>query len=615
MQRQRTIPLLLFQLALLSLFCLALTRSGLAGEINTTDSAVSGRKPLTDADSKSIIRDYIETDKIGVGRADGIVDEHNTQVVCCGKLDNGTDADVNGDTLFEIGSVTKVFTALLLQDMVDRGEMKLDDPVQKYLPGSVKMPMYHGKQITLLDLATHTSGLPRDPGNVSPRSWRNPGAGYTVEQFYDFLNHCRLQHEPGTHREYSNLGVALLGHVIALKAGTNYESLVVNRICDPLGMDSTHVTLTPELRSRLAVGHALPGYRVAEADFSFLPGGGSLHSSVNDLLKFVSAYSGLTPSALAPLMQRAEAFHTMADGTRRRLVWPEDSLGPTVFWHNGRTFGYTSCLAFDVKTQRGIVVLSNCGSTLEYVDGIYGPLMAGISPKPTNALPTETMSYDRYTGQYRLGQPSKDSGILVIRRERDRLIGQWWNHARGLRYPGYEVFPISNRVFANKFWEVQATFSETTNTLVLTSLGPYSGFKDPITMTKISTNIPGAPLLVHPDPQTYDTYAGRYRMSFLFGLLHLGPSFNIRHETDELGDHLVGYITGKHLDTQLPGLAGNGIYGCEIFPKSKTVFFNPLEDSLRITFNRNKTGKAKDAVIELNGSTIRVTRVSDKPAN
>lgn len=676
-----------------------------------------GENNLTDDEIKTILREYIDTDKLGVGIAVGIVDEHGTHIVCDGKLDNGTDADVNGDTLFEIGSITKVFTALLLQDMVDRGEMKLDDPVQKYLPKGVRMPTYNGKQVTLLDLATHTSGLTRDVNNLSPPSWRNPYAGYTVEQLYDFLNHCHLQWQPGTRWEYSNLGFQLLGYVIALKAGTNYESLVVNRICRPLGMDSTRVAVMPELRSRLAVGHILPGYRVPDVDFSFLPGAGGLHSSVNDLLKFVSAWSGLTPSPLAPLMHRAEGFHTMTDGTKRRLAWGSDA---TFFEHEGGTLGHATLLAFDVKTRQGIVVLSNCrcstpvNDTCDFIDSIRGPLLAERSAKPANAESAETELYDRYTGQYAserwsgghwvdvtarvkslvangvrvipadnamagcdpaygisakqlsvvytISKPrrstvapsfwrsaealqgqtitllagaeiisarygflagssiddsqrgiSKDSNSIVIRREGGRLVAQWWIQANGARYPGYKLFQTSTAVFANDFWGVQATFSQTTNELVLSSIGPYSGFTDRITLTKFSTNIPAVPVTVHLDPQTYDKYVGRYRIS-LFGLFHVGPNFNIRRETDQFGDHLVGYVTGKHINTYIPVLAGN--VGAELLPKSETVFFNPLAaGDLRITFDRNKTGKAKDVVIELYGSTFRATRVSDKPAS
>ena len=103
------------------------------------------------------------------GMVIGVVDEHGTQVFGAGKLDNGTDDEVNGDTLFEIGSITKTFTVLLLEDMVNRGEMKLDDPVEKYLPESVKVPSRGGKKITLLNLAAQDSGLPHDGTNMVRR--------------------------------------------------------------------------------------------------------------------------------------------------------------------------------------------------------------------------------------------------------------------------------------------------------------------------------------------------------------------------------------------------------------------------------------------------------------
>src|SRR5208283_4906369 len=140
---------------------------------------------LSDAEIQTVLRDDIDADKLAVGIVVGIVDEHGTRIISHGMLDNGTDRNVDGGTLFEIGSITKVFTALLLQDMVERGEMKLDDPVQKYLPATIQVPTYHGKQITLLHLATHTSGLPRERGDLHPKNWRNPEADYTVAQFAD----------------------------------------------------------------------------------------------------------------------------------------------------------------------------------------------------------------------------------------------------------------------------------------------------------------------------------------------------------------------------------------------------------------------------------------------
>ncbi|MGD0655584.1 MAG: serine hydrolase domain-containing protein, partial [Thermoguttaceae bacterium] len=126
----------------------------------------------------AFLQHRIEVEKRDVGIVVGIVDEHGSSIVSCGKLDNGTDQEVSGDTLFEIGSITKTFTGLLLQDMVERGEMKLDDPVAKYLPKSVKMPTRNGKEITLLQLATHTSGLPDGPDNLDPKRADNPYTDY-----------------------------------------------------------------------------------------------------------------------------------------------------------------------------------------------------------------------------------------------------------------------------------------------------------------------------------------------------------------------------------------------------------------------------------------------------
>ena len=155
-----------------------------------------------------------------------------------------------GDTVFEIGSGTKVFTSLLLADMAHRGEVALDDTIGKYLPPDVKMPERNGRSITLVDLATHTSGLPRLPTNLSPKDPNNPYADYSVEQFYQFLSTYQLTRDIGSQYEYSNLGGGLLGHILALRAGMSYEALVESRICDPLGMNSTRITLIPEMKRR-----------------------------------------------------------------------------------------------------------------------------------------------------------------------------------------------------------------------------------------------------------------------------------------------------------------------------------------------------------------------------
>lgn len=605
--RRRTIHAFLFQLTLWLWACVLLAGTVRAGEVNAANSGSSAGDALSDTEIQALLRDNIDADKLAVGIVVGIVDEHGTRIISHGKLDNGTDREVDGDSVFEIGSITKVFTVLLLQDMVARGEMKLDDPVQNYLPASVRMPTYQAKPITLLHLATHTSGLPREVGNlVSPRTWRNPGADYTAEQLYDFLSHYRLQREPGARKEYSNLGVALLGYVIALKAGKDYETLVLERICRPLGMDSTRTTLTPELKSRLAVGHGLPGWPVANEDFALAPGDGGLYSTANDLLKFVSANLGLTSSSLTPLMKQTRAVHRLSSGLQVRLGWFAKGSN---FSHGGDTYGYQADLQFDLQKKRGVVMLSNCART-GIINDLQGPLMNGQSLRPAGTVSVAPQLLDSYVGQYR----TDDGAIFTARHEGQRFVLRWSGHpGERSRCLSFEVYPQSESVFLNKMWPtpIQATFvcESDGHSVTLTVSNSKWSFR----ATRISTSLPQTAPPVRIAPKTYEAYVGRYRCAFLFGLLHLGPSFNIRHETDALGDHLVGYISGKHIDTYIPSLAG-GFHGCEIFPESETAFFAPWLD-LRVTFERNKRGKAKHAMIELNGSTIRAARVSDQPAN
>jgi serine-type D-Ala-D-Ala carboxypeptidase/endopeptidase len=153
----------------------------------------------------------VELERKDVGIVVGLVDEHGSRIVSCGKMKIGSDKEVNGDTLFDIGSIGKTFTALLLQDMVERGEMKLDDPVASYLPESVKVPTYKGKQITLLHLATHTSGLPNMPDDMHPKRADNAYVEYGIQNLYAFVSGYRLTCAPGTKYQYSGVGMALLG--------------------------------------------------------------------------------------------------------------------------------------------------------------------------------------------------------------------------------------------------------------------------------------------------------------------------------------------------------------------------------------------------------------------
>lgn len=300
------------------------------------------------------------------GMVIGLIDEQGSRVYSAGKLDKDTDQEVNGDTVFEIGSMTKTFTTLLLEDMVARGEMQLDDPVSRYLPDSVKVPSRGGRIITLANLASQDSGLPRDPDdlpNIQPPE--NPYADYSAEKLYAFLSGCRLQCEPGAEFGYSNPGMALLGHAITRTAKTDYESLLVDRICRPLRMDSTRIRLTPQLKARLAIGHDEAGRQTPNWDFQVYEGAGAIRSTANDLLKYLAANLGLMESELGPLMMKTHEIrhHGGTPFGDTAMPWMDRNQsvqsGTQMLGHAGGTAGYHTFIGFSRSDRRGVVVLSN----------------------------------------------------------------------------------------------------------------------------------------------------------------------------------------------------------------------------------------------------------------
>jgi serine-type D-Ala-D-Ala carboxypeptidase/endopeptidase len=269
---------------------------------------------------------------------------------------------LDGNSVFEIGSITKVFTVALLGDMVNRGEVALDDPVQKYLPPGVAVPQRNGRQITLVDLATHTSGLPRLPTNMQPRDPMNPYADYTAERLYSFLNGAQLTRDVGSTHEYSNLGVGLLGHALVRRGGKSYEALVTERILKPLGMVHTAVTLTPWMQAHLALGHDAAGNVVPNWDIGVLEGAGALRSTANDMLRFARANLDPSQNRLARILRDTHQVRapTGRSDMSMALGWLVRQVdGHAIVWHNGGTGGYRTWIGFDETRRIAAVVLTN----------------------------------------------------------------------------------------------------------------------------------------------------------------------------------------------------------------------------------------------------------------
>ncbi len=311
---------------------------------------------------RAILAERIDKQHKSVGIAVGLIDERGSTVVSYGKLSKTDERMPDGKTVFEIGSISKAFTSILLADMVLREQVHLDDPVQKFLPAAVRVPSRDGAAITLYHLSTHTSGLPRMPDNFTPADPTNPYADYTVEQMVAFLSRAELSGKPGAKAAYSNYGAGLLGHVLARQVGTSYEALMRERIAGPLKMTDTVITLTPQLKQRLAQGHDDALAPAANWDLPTLAGAGALRSTVDDMLLFLAANLGRTEVPIAAAMQESHRPREDFNGSAMRigLGWLiRKGLGGTIHWHNGGTGGYHSFVGFDKEHKRGVVVLSN----------------------------------------------------------------------------------------------------------------------------------------------------------------------------------------------------------------------------------------------------------------
>ncbi|MFL5240487.1 MAG: serine hydrolase domain-containing protein [Gemmataceae bacterium] len=284
-----------------------------------------------------------------------------------------------GDTIFEIGSITKVFTALLLEEMVKNGNVKLDDPVQLYLPEGARVPKREDREITLKDLATHTSGLPVQPSLfvhllTHPEDKESPYAHYAAKDLYEYLGKLELKRKIGSKYEYSNLGMGLLGNALVHRAkAKSYEALVIERICKPLAMKDTAITLSEKQRMRYASGHKEDDKPASDWNFATLEGCGALRSTANDLLRFVAANLGLEKTKLLASMEACR--QPLTEGSRKEMkvglgwhIVPLPGSDKQVTWHNGGTGGYRSFLGFVKETKTGVVVLCNSNPLKDKID-------------------------------------------------------------------------------------------------------------------------------------------------------------------------------------------------------------------------------------------------------
>ncbi len=549
------------------------------------------RKQLAppDTEIRGILQQRIDDFHRSVGMVVGVVDASGRRVIAYGHLNQGDTRPLNGETLFEIGSVTKVFTSLLLSEMVQRDEVALDDPVAKYLPATVKVPERDGKQITLVDLSTHTSGLPRLPTNFAPKDMGNPYVDYSVDDLYAFLSSYQLPRDPGAQYEYSNLGGGLLGLALSRRAEMDYGALVRERICDPLGMNNTRIEVAPEMNERFAVGHNATLQPASNWDLGeAMAGAGALRSNPDDMLTFLAANLGYVKTPLEPAM--AEMLEVMRPTGSPQLQTGLGWLlltrnGKEIVWHNGGTGGYRSFIGFERQSGVGVVVLSNA-FTMEGADDIGLHLLdAAVAlwqpPKGRKEIHVDPQVLQGYVGAYKL----TPAIFFSITCEADHLYAQLTNQGQ------LEIFPERETDFFYKVVNAQITFVTDSSGKATALILHQNGLDQRAERVEgaEAAKAPTMPTAIQLDPSIFDAYAGDYQLA---------------------ADFIVKvWREGNRFMTQLTGQSP-----IQIFPESRTQFF-PKIVVARVTFETDSSGKATALVLHQGGIDRRAPRVQPKEAD
>ncbi|WP_106794704.1 serine hydrolase domain-containing protein [Aquimarina sp. Aq78] len=292
-----------------------------------------------------------------------------------------TNSPVDENTVFEIGSVSKTFTGILLADRVVNRELSLDTPLQQLLPKGITAPKRNGKSIKLYHLSNHTSSFPGMPNNFTPANSENPYADYSIEQLYNFLNDYELPRDIGSKYEYSNYSQGLLGHLLAYKKQMSYEELVNEVITNPLKLENTRITLNPKMKENLAIGHNSFGFEVENWDIPTLAGAGAIRSTAVDMLNYLAHNMGLKKNDLYPAMKLSHTkTATVHNSLKVGLGWHillRDRL--EIVWHNGGTGGYRTFIGFIKGGDKGVVVLTNSKNAVG-IDDIGFHLLDATSP-------------------------------------------------------------------------------------------------------------------------------------------------------------------------------------------------------------------------------------------
>lgn len=334
-----------------------------------------------DKEVDSFGRAYVR-EKHVVGLSIGVLLDGKTYFYNYGEMTKGGGRTPSSTTMFEIGSISKTFTATLLGIAVGEGRLRLGDPVNKYLPDSIPLLQFEGRVMTLKDLANHTSGLPRMPSNFFAPVFdlQDPYRSYTLDKLMSFLKHVQLSRQPGAVYDYSNAGVGLLGVILQQMYGASYEALVVRYICRPLDMHDTWVNVRAADSASFASGYDQAGVYTAHWNLpAAFAGAGAIRSTTRDMLLYAQVNMGGVHGALGAAIRLTHDTTFSQNGTTLGLGWHYILPGEgKILFHNGGTGGFRSYLAIDPVKKLAVVILANSAIS---VDGAGNELMRFLEKK------------------------------------------------------------------------------------------------------------------------------------------------------------------------------------------------------------------------------------------
>ncbi len=469
--------------------------------------------------------------------------------------------------IFEIGSVTKIFTGLLFAQTVLDEKATLDDPIAKYLPADLTLAPEIAA-ITLGQLASHTSGLPRLPANLNPANLADPYADYTVEQLHAFLSSHRLE-KPAPHPSaYSNLGAGLLGHLLERIHGLSFAALVAEKITGPIGLDDTAIDLNSEQLSRFAPPHS-GSVQVSTWHLGVLPGAGARRSTAADLAYFAEALlDPASPLAAAFALARQPFGQHGLTGLGFMIA---DRKGETVYYHGGGTGGFRTIFEVNPAAKKATVLLLNndAPEPAAIVSAANRPPPPQVATPAQKEVPLTVEQLRAYTGVYAIDAEGRFTAVVdPAGNLRIRLTAQ----------PFLPVFSAGNdRFFARA---VPAEFQFTRDA---------DGVINSLTLHQDGNEVPAqrtgdAPAVLFPPAEELQAYAGNYQLAP--GLIF---------EVAARGAQLLVKITGQPM--------------FPVFTTAPDRFeYDVVEAAL--TFERDADGQVTALILHQNGMNQRAARLA-----